>query len=434
MAWLRAHLQPAWRGFLPVVCALAGLAVAAGARALPEGAIALRCAKALCVPYDGPQVIDHALVIIEDGRIKAVGPAATTPVPAGARVIDVGDNWLMPGMVGLHSHVAGPSFFAGNDLNDGVFLTNPGLRASSVVLPNNPALRKAVGGGVTTVLFIPGSGTNMGGQGVLVKTGRETYEQMEVRNPGSLKLAQAGNPERFLGGVRRTYMNWNTRNTFKRGIAYAKRWEAYRAGKGAQPDRDPQWEIFRSLYEGEAQVSTHTQIYQVVLMTITMVREELGLDVFIDHGTFDGFRAAARAWDKGVAAILGPRGILAPYPGWIDTDGKIQGVAAGYQDAGHRDIGFNTDAPIVPQEELSVQAAVGARFGMRTEQLECVRGLTVIPAHTAGIADQVGSLEVGKAADILIITGDPVDPRTTIEAVYIDGELVYDTATEPRRW
>ncbi len=147
MAWLRAHLQPAWRGFLPVVCALAGLAVAAGARALPEGAIALRCAKALCVPYDGPQVIDHALVIIEDGRIKAVGPAATTPVPAGARVIDVGDNWLMPGMVGLHSHVAGPSFFAGNDLNDGVFLTNPGLRASSVVLPNNPALRKAVGGG-----------------------------------------------------------------------------------------------------------------------------------------------------------------------------------------------------------------------------------------------------------------------------------------------
>ncbi len=274
----------------------------------------------------------------------------------------------------------------------------------------------------------------MGGQGVLVKTGRETYEQMEVRNPGSLKLAQAGNPERFLGGVRRTYMNWNTRNTFKRGIAYAKRWEAYRAGKGAQPDRDPQWEIFRSLYEGEAQVSTHTQIYQVVLMTITMVREELGLDVFIDHGTFDGFRAAARAWDKGVAAILGPRGILAPYPGWIDTDGKIQGVAAGYQDAGHRDIGFNTDAPIVPQEELSVQAAVGARFGMRTEQLECVRGLTVIPAHTAGIADQVGSLEVGKAADILIITGDPVDPRTTIEAVYIDGELVYDTATEPRRW
>jgi imidazolonepropionase-like amidohydrolase len=423
------------RGSALVLFAVVSASAPAVARVFSsEGMLAIRCAKALCVPYEGIQVIDHAVLIIEDGHILAVGPAATTPIPAGARILDVGDRWIMPGMVGLHSHIAGPSFFGGNDLNDMVYLTNPGLRASSVVLPDNSALRKAVGGGVTTVLFIPGSGTNMGGQGVLVKTGFDTYEKMELRNPGSLKLAQAGNPERFLGGVRRTFMNWNTRNTFKRGIAYAKRWEAFRAGKGEKPDRDPQWEIFRSLYEGEAQVSTHTQIYQVVLMTITMVREELGLGVFIDHGTFDGFRAAGRAWEMGVGAILGPRGILPPYPGWIDTDGKIQGVAAGYQEAGHQDIGFNTDAPIVPQEELSLQAAVGARFGMTTDHLEAVRGLTIIPAMTAGIGAEVGSLEPGKAADILVVTGDPADPRTRVEMVFIDGEKVYDPATEPRRW
>jgi len=440
---------------LPRLRALLALALAAAPGAVPvAGAerpgpkpgeaggagLALRSRKVLTAALEGPQVIDHGRVLVKDGRIEAVGPASATPVPEGYVEIDVGEAWLMPGMIDLHCHIAAGNVLFKNDINDMVYLTNPGLRACAGVVPNNHLMRRGVGGGVTTVLFIPGSGTNMGGQGVLLKIGLERYEESELRNPGSLKLAQAGNPERWTIGVGRSFMNWNTRNTFKRGIAYAKRWEAFEQGSGEEPEKDLELEIFRALYGKEAQVSTHTQMYQVVLMTITMVAQELGLDAFIDHGSFDGYRTAALAQAAGVQAILGPRMIASTFPGFIDTDGKIIGMAAAYQERGHRVIGFNTDCidegvfVTPPQEELSLQAGMSVRYGLENTNLESVRGLTINPAIAAGIEDRVGSLEPGKDADVLVISGDPGDPRTRVERVYTDGRVVYDSATERRRW
>jgi imidazolonepropionase-like amidohydrolase len=397
-----------------------------------DGAIAIVAAKALVCELEGTQVIDSAVLLMRAGKIELVGPAAQIEIPDGYEVFDVGDRWIAPGMVGLHSHIGTPNPFFPNDINDTVYLTNPGIRASASTIASNSALLRAVTGGVTSVLFIPGSGSNMGGQGVLLKTGPGGYEQNEIRNPGSLKLAQAGNPERWTIQPGRSFMNWNTRNTFKRGIAYAKRWERWRVGEGPKPDHDPQLEIFQALHEKRAQVSTHTQIYQVVLMTITMVRQELGLDVYIDHGTFDGHRAGGLAEKEGVPAILGPRGISRPYGMFLDTDGKILGVAAEYQREGHTRIGFNTDSPIVPQEHLSLQAAMGVRYGFDSTNLQHVRGLTIVPATAAGIADRVGSLEPGKDADVIVVTGDPADPRSEVEMVFVDGVRIYDVATSKR--
>jgi imidazolonepropionase-like amidohydrolase len=307
------------------------------------------------------------------------------------------------------------------------------------VIPGNTKLETAVAGGVTTVLFIPGSGSNMGGQGILLRTGEEAYEAAELRTPGSLKVAQAGNPEGYIFGVGRSFMNWNLRNTFKRGIAYAKRWEAAEAGKTGQPDRNPQWEIFRHLRKNEAQVSTHTQVYQVVLSTIRIIAKELQIPVYIDHGTFDGYRAAGLAEEAGVPAILGPRAIDAPAGYWFrmwsgSQTERVQGVAAGYQERGHRMVGFNTDAPVVPQEELSVQAAVGVRYGFDNSHMDAVRGVTSVPARAAGIEQRMGSIEVGKEANLLILSGDPIDPRTGVDAVYSRGRKVYDTVIDRRRW
>jgi imidazolonepropionase-like amidohydrolase len=394
--------------------------------------VALLASKALVCELDGTQVIDNAVLLIQAGKIVAVGPARSIAIPEGYAVVDVGESWLAPGMVGLHSHVGTPNPFFPNDINDTVYLTNPGVRASASTIASNSALLRAATGGVTSVLFIPGSGSNMGGQGILLKTAPGGYERNLIRNPGSLKLAQAGNPERWTIQPGRSFMNWNTRNTFKRGIAYAKRWERWRAGECPKPYTDPQLEIFQALYEKRAQVSTHTQIYQVVLMTITMVRQELGLDVFIDHGTFDGHRAGALAERAGVPAILGPRGICPPYGRFLDTDGRILGVAAEYQREGHTRIGFNTDSPIVPQEHLSLQAAMGVRYGFDNSNLDHVRGLTIIPAAAAGIDDRVGSLELGKDADVLVVSGDPADPRREVEMVFVNGERIYDVATSRR--
>ena len=399
-----------------------------------EQGLAIRAAKALAVPLEGTQVIDNAVVLVRDGRIEAIGAARSTPIPAGYEVLDVGRRWIAPGLVDLHTHVAGGL----GDLNDMVYLTNPGLRASSTITPGNDYVRRAIAGGVTSVLLIPGSGTNMGGQGVLVKLGFDTYEANEIRDPGSLKLAQAGNPEGYLFGVGRSFMNWNTRNTFRRGVAYAKRWERYEQEGGQKPEVDLQLEIFRKLYRRETQVSVHTQIYQVVNATLSLVAQEMGLPVFIDHGTFDGWRAAARAQELKVPAILGPRNIDVPTRMFIQWSGsnpeRIQGVAAGYQELGHTMIGFNTDAPVIPSEELFLQASMAVRYGFRYENLETVRGLTIVPAVTAGIDRRLGSLEVGKDADIVVFDGDPADPRRAVELVLVEGRRAYDPKVHGRRF
>jgi len=420
------------------------LALAVAPPPATAGGLALKAAKILTLAREGAPVVDGGLLLVEDGKILAVGRADELEIPAGFELVDCGEGWLMPGLVELHSHVGSPVPFFPNDINDTVYLTNPGLRVSAGVIPGNIRLRKGLAGGVTTVLHIPGSGSNMGGHGLLFKTAHEEYERAEVRNPGSLKLAQAGNPEGWTVGVSRSFMNWNTRNTFRRGIAYAKRWEAFEAGDGPRPEKDIRLEIFRSLRKGDAQVSTHTQFGQVVMMTIIMVAKELGLPVFIDHGSFGGYLYGGLAEEYGVAAILGPRMIARSRIvfSWdrLDTDGRILGCAAEYQARGHRSIGFNTDCVdgtggfgTPTQEELSLQAAMGLRYGLDGANLEGLRGLTIIPAETMGLGDRIGSLEPGKDADVLLLGGDVADPRTSVERVWCDGELVYD-AREGRLW
>ncbi|MBL8863700.1 MAG: amidohydrolase family protein [Planctomycetes bacterium] len=393
--------------------------------------LAVLAAKAVGCGPGGHDVVDRPVVLVRDGKIESLGPAREVAIPAGYEVVDHGRRWLAPGFVDLHCHIAGGPGGLG-DINDAVFLTNPELRAKATVVPRNPLLQRAVAGGVTSVLYIPGSATNMGGQGVLLKTGLAKYEEMVIRDPGSLKLAQAGNPERWTVGVGRSFMNWNTRNTFQRGVRHG-RAVAEAEQRGEPAPSSHQWEVFPPLVKKETQISTHTQRYQVVLATLTMVRQELGLDVYIDHGEWYGSKLAAFANELGVDAILGPRAVDLPSP-ILDTDGKILGIAAEYQRNGHTRIGFNTDSPVLPQEELSVQAAVGVRYGFDDARLDSIRGLTIVPATTAGIAHRVGSLAPGKDADLLVTTGDPVDPRSAVEAVWIEGQRVYDAEADRRLW
>ena len=131
--------------------------------------LAILAGKALCVPLEGPQVINDAVVLIRGKKIEAVGRQGELQVPDGYSVLDVGDRWISPGMVDLHCHVAGANFFV-NDLNDTVYLTNSGLRAYTGVVPEATGLLRGAAAGVTSVLYIPGSGSNMGGSGVLLKT------------------------------------------------------------------------------------------------------------------------------------------------------------------------------------------------------------------------------------------------------------------------
>jgi imidazolonepropionase-like amidohydrolase len=369
---------------------------------------------------DDSGVIDNGVLLIKDGLIEAVLTDAAD-IPSGYVIENFGDAWLMPGLVDLHSHIAGSGF------NGRVYQANPGLRVKATVVPRNENLVRALAAGVTTILYIPGSATTVGGQGVLLKTSPANYEPMVVRDPGSLKVAQADNPKRWGYGMNRIFLNWTIRDIFQRGADYSAAWDAFEAGTGPEPERLIQLDIFRDLFAHRTQISAHTQVHQVILASMEIMKEKFGLDLYIDHGTFDGYKAAEIAESLGVPAVIGPRSVNSQNKNrGIDTDGAIIGVAAEYQRRGLSRIGFNTDAPVVPQEELALQSAMGVRYGFDDSTQGAIRGLTIVPAGIAGIDHRLGSLEAGKDADVLVITGHPSDPRTSVERVFVNGELVYN--------
>ena len=189
--------------------------------------LALLSEKILTAVPEGQQVVDHGVLLVQDGKVVAVGPEAEVEIPEGYQVIDVGKNWLMPGMIDLHCHIGGTF-----DINDTVYLANPGIRASTAVIPANQSLDRALASGVTSVLFIPGSGSNVGGQGLLFKTAPETYEEALLRDPGGLKIAQWGNPERWTIRPSKTFENYTIREILTRGRAYGERWVEFEENGG----------------------------------------------------------------------------------------------------------------------------------------------------------------------------------------------------------
>ncbi|MBT3339824.1 MAG: hypothetical protein HOM34_00715 [Planctomycetes bacterium] len=401
--------------------------------------LSLMCALAFALPQDAPgdvivykaakvftatggihthdDLINRGMVAVQNGKIVWVGREADAQIAPDTRVVDLGDQWLVPGIVEPHSHIAG----AMGDLNDSVFLSNPELHTHSVLQPDNPYVKDALAGGITTTLFIPGSGVNMSGFGMVVKMAGKTVEDVVLRSPGSLKVAQAGNPERYSWGIGRAFMNWNTRRTFKEGVKWA---EAYEKGEA---EFSPKYQDFLGLKNGTVPISVHTQIYQVVLTTLTMLNRDFGMKAFVDHGTFDGFKNAPMAAELGVPVMNGPRQF------WLDrSSGRIEGCAAKWAESEDLVLGYNTDAPVVPQEELPFQAAMGVRLGAR-DSLAALRGITAFAADALLVEGRVGRLKVGLDADFAAWTGDPIDPRSSVTQVWIDGERVYD-ATEERRF
>lgn len=386
-----------------------------------------------CFAITGGQVftmagaaIDNGVVLVKAGRIEAVGPKDSVSVPGGYRVVDATGQRVIPGFIELHNHTGA------SDLHDIVFQVNPELRVLDNIEMDSPEMRIACAGGVTTVLSIPGSGTNMGGFGVVRKTFGSTPDEVVVRFPGALKIAQAGNPERGNGdlGAGRMGMNWMIRNVLLEGKAYHDAWTAFENGSSKEaPAKDSRYEYLRGLFRGEYPCAVHTQIFQVVQSSLRMLARDLQLKIVIDHGTFDGFINAPLAAELKVPAACGPRVF------WLSpNDGHFYGVAASYYwlgVSGDR-IGVNTDSPVVPQEELPFQAAMAIRHGL--PEGVALKGLTINAAKMLQVEKRIGSLEPGKDADLVLWSGDPFDPRSKVNLTMVNGKVAYDAARDGQRF
>lgn len=370
------------------------------------------------VPVVG-KPIDHGVILVKNGKIEAIGKASDVKIPAGYTVKEFPDGWVTPGWVDLHCHVAG------TDLNDMVYPTNPELRNLDAIIPDNWQLQAARQGGVTTMLFIPGSGTNLSGFGTLVKTAGKTVDEMLIRFPGAMKIAQLGNPERRAGDVGRTRMGMNylLRERLAEAKRYAEAWKESASDTGAPPpQKDERFENFRGLFRRDFPVIVHTVWVNGIEATKRLLHDELGLDVIITHATFDSYKAADVIVGADLPVNVGPRMIH-----FERETGRILGLSKMWEDAG-ADMSINTDCPVVPAEELTTQAAVSVHHGL--DETVALEALTIRPARQVGMGDRLGSLEVGKDADLVIRNGPPLDARSAVLFVVVDGKQAFDRKTD----
>ncbi len=394
--------------------ALAVLAACSATRAAPdlsplapgeEGA-AIRCARVLTV--DGSdRTFSPGLILVREGRLAYVGPDRA--VPAGYPLHEFPGGWATPGMVELHSHIHGGGF---GDVNDMVLPTNPELRASSSLRPSNAAVRLACAGGVTTLYGIPGSGTSLSGFGVVYKSKTNaTFEECVVRDPGGMKIAQSYNPERRAGdlGLTRAGLSWILEEVNDRARA------ANAAGRSS-----PELENLQKIHARELPVLIHCAGSDGFPAAARMWQVKYGTRCVLSHGCFDAHATAPYIVAAGAPINAGPRTM----DFFTTRDGAITGTAERYLAAGAKDLSLNTDSPVFPQEELFLQGAVSARLG--ADAYEMLKAVTIHPARVFGLDHRVGSLEVGKDADIVVRVGEPLDPRSAVECVFIDGRVEYD--------
>ena len=372
----------------------------------------------------GKGVINNGIILISNEKIEALGPASSIQIPEGYTLIDASDRWVTPGIVEAHTHIGVEGGF-----NDMVTPINPELKIADSVNPEDISVEKGVTGGVTTVNTMPGSGTNLAGFSVIIKLDPSDPEKMIFREYGALKMTQAFNPERRAGdlGATRMGMSWFMRQILKQAKEYTEAWRAYERGERKEkPKYKLELEKMRKAFNGEIPAIVHTYSGWGVMQTIRMFSDENNLNVIPTHTAYGGYIVGQEAAKrKGVFINIGPRVIEFSRPTF---DGRFHGMGAEYQKTGVKELSINTDAVgwsswIAPQEELSFQASMSAHYGL--DDREALKGITINSARALGIDDRVGSLEVGKDADVAIKKGSLLDHTTPVDMVLINGKIIY---------
>ncbi len=379
------------------------------------------------VAITGAQIItvtgetwENGVLVVQNGVITAVGDAATVPVPADAEVIDASGKIVMPGLVDSHSHIGE------GDGGDRSSALHPDVRILDTINPRSDTFRKALAGGITSVNVMPGSGHLISGQTVYLKLRPvNTVEEMliwvdeESGIYGGLKMANGTNPLRqapFPGTRARSAAM--VRAMFIRAREYQARVHEAQNDPDRMPARDLALETLVEVLEGKRIVHNHTHRHDDILTAIRLA-DEFGYRMVLHHVT-DAWKVADE-----IAASGYPASII-----YIDSPGgKLEAInllaktAPVLEEAGV-DFGFHTDDSVTDSRLFLRSPAFGKREGLsRRKALESV---TIANARQMDIADRAGSLEPGKDADFIILSGDPFSVYTRVEQTWIEGEKVWD--------
>jgi imidazolonepropionase-like amidohydrolase len=382
-------------------------------------------------PISGPP-IENGVLVVRGGKIEAVGAASSVTVPANARVIDATGKIVMPGIVDTHSHIGiigNPPIASNQDANEGSGPLQPQLRAMDAINPAASGIRVATSGGITTANIMPGSGNVIGGQTAYVKLRGNTIEEMLIPGAiGGLKMANGENPKgygrRDLAPMTRMEVAALARKEYTRAEEYRVKWDAYNKAVAAgnkdakQPDRDLGMEALVQVLDGKRIVQHHTHRADDI-MTVLRIADEFHYRVVIHHGS-EAYQVANELAKRHIPVTLT---IVDSPGGKEETVDIVDNGAAILEKAGVK-LAINTDDPINNSRFLIRAAAMAVRGGMTEDG--AMRALTINAAEMLDLGNRVGSLEKGKDADFIILSGPPFSVYTKVLETWIEGQKVFD--------
>jgi imidazolonepropionase-like amidohydrolase len=368
--------------------------------------------------------ITNGSVYIKDGKITAVGE--TVNAPTGATVIDAAGKYLTPGIVDSHSHIA-----LDDDVNEATSPITPHMMMKDAFDYQDKAIYRALAGGVTTSLLLHGSANMIGGQAVVIKHkyGATRDEMLFPNAPRSIKFASGENPKRVYGSrdqLPSTRMgNFAVqRQALVEAQDYMREWDSYnekvkRGDKDASPPkRDLKLEALADVLRGKIMVQIHIYRSDEMLTEIAMAKE-FGYKIRAFHHALEAYKVADQLAENNIA--------IATFADWWgykqEAWDAIPWNATMSMRKGVR-VAIKSDSEDYTRR-LNQEAAKAIRYGGATEQ-EALKMITLNPAWIVGVDDRVGSIDVGKDADLVIWDGYPLSSYGVPEKVLIDGDVYFD--------
>ncbi|MCQ5122218.1 amidohydrolase [Massilicoli timonensis] len=367
----------------------------------------------------GCEVMD---ILVDAGKIIEMGKHLA--VTGDATIIDASGKNIYPGFIDAHCHLGMEETaigFEGNDVNEMSDPITPQMRAIDALNPMDETLQNAYAGGVTTVCSGPGSANVIGGTFCVYKTYGTCIDEMIVKYPAAMKCAFGENPKRVYAQKDRIKTRMNTaallRETLFKAKEYAAKKEAAGDDVSKLPAFDMKLEAMIPVIRKEIPLKAHAHRADDILTSIRIAKE-FDLNMTLDHCT-EGHLIIKQVVDSGFDAIVGP---ALTHKTKFELK-NLTFATAGILSKAGMCVAINTDSPVVPQEYLPICAGLARKSGM--DAFEALKAITINPAKILGVDDRIGSLRVGKDADLVMTEGDPLDTSGVIMMTMIDGKIVY---------
>ena len=385
--------------------------------------------------FDGAgRKIENGVVVVTDGRVTAVGDASTA-VPSGYQVVDARGRFVTPGIIDVHSHLGVYPSPGVQGMSDGNEATNPNTAqvwAEHSLWPQDPGFNAARAGGVTTMQILPGSANLFGGRGVTIRNVPSVTMQ-GMKFPGApygLKMACGENPSRVYGSRNSSPATGmgnvaGYRAAFIAAREYKAKWDKWREdGEGSPPTRNLQLETLAGVLDGSVLIQNHC--YRADEMAVMIdIAKEFGYRITAFHHAIEAYKVAPLLAREGICADM--------WTGWwgfkMEALDAVEANAALVDAAEGSCAVIHSDDPELTQrlnQEAAAAVAAGRRIGMNISEEHAISWITLNPARSLGIADQTGSLEAGKRADVVIWSADPFSVYARADQVFIDGGLSFD--------